>query len=86
MILRLLAPKSVETQLRTIPPILIGMSAIWFAVPKSKISRQKKRTKSTLRDRIPLRKDIIVDPRTGETTRSHRLPFNWEEYLPEQPK
>jgi ribosomal protein L32 len=56
--------------------------ALWFAVPKQKVTRHKKRLKTTLQKRIPLRKDIVKDPRTGETTRMHRLPFNWKEYLP----
>lgn len=56
--------------------------ALWFAVPKQKITRHKKRLKTTVQKRIPLRKDIIVDPRTGETTRMHRLPSNWKDYLP----
>jgi ribosomal protein L32 len=56
--------------------------SIWFAVPKQKISRMKKRMKTTLRKRIPIRRDIITDPRTGELTLRHRLPFNWKKYLP----
>jgi ribosomal protein L32 len=56
--------------------------AVWFAVPKQKISRMKKRMKTTLRKRIPLRHDIITDPRTGELTLRHKLPFNWKNYLP----
>jgi ribosomal protein L32 len=56
--------------------------ALCFAVPKQKITRHKKRLKTTVQKRIPLRKDIVVDPRTGETTRMHRLPFNWKDYLP----
>jgi ribosomal protein L32 len=58
--------------------------ALWFAVPKQKVTRHKKRLKTTLQKRIPLRKDIVTDPRTGETTRMHRLPFNWKEYLPKK--
>jgi ribosomal protein L32 len=60
-----------------LPPPL----GIWLAVPKSKISHQKKRVKGTLRDRLRLREDIITDPRTGETTLRHRLPWNWKDYL-----
>jgi len=56
--------------------------ALWFAVPKSKISRSKKRMKTTAQKRIPLKKNIIVDPRTGEYTLKHKLPFNWKDYLP----
>eukprot|EP00592_Proboscia_alata_P001054 CAMPEP_0194378116 /NCGR_PEP_ID=MMETSP0174-20130528/34377_1 /TAXON_ID=216777 /ORGANISM="Proboscia alata, Strain PI-D3" /LENGTH=129 /DNA_ID=CAMNT_0039159931 /DNA_START=16 /DNA_END=405 /DNA_ORIENTATION=+ len=57
-------------------------SHIWFAVPKSKISRGKKRMKTTLRKRIKIREDIIKDGRTGEITLSHKLPFRWKSYLP----
>jgi ribosomal protein L32 len=57
--------------------------ALWFAVPKSKISRSKKRMKTTFQKRIPLRQDIVADPRTGEPTLKHKLPFNWKEtYIP----
>ena len=55
---------------------------LWFAVPKSRVTRHKKRLKTTAQKRIPLRQDIVTDPRTGETTRLHRLPFNWKDYLP----
>lgn len=56
--------------------------SIWFAVPKQKVSRMKKRMKTTFRKRIPLRHNIITDPRTGELTLRHKLPFNWKNYLP----
>ena len=55
---------------------------IWFAVPKSKISRSRKRMKTTKQKRIPLKKNIVFDPRTGEVTLKHKLPFNWKDYLP----
>jgi ribosomal protein L32 len=55
---------------------------IWFAVPKSKITRSRKRMKTTAQKRIPLKKNIVFDPRTGEVTLKHKLPFNWKEYLP----
>ena len=55
---------------------------IWFAVPKSKISRSRKRMKTTAQKRIPLKKNIVFDPRTGEVTLKHKLPFNWKDYLP----
>ena len=61
---------------------LLDQLSIWFAVPKQKISRQKKRMKTTRQRRIPLQKNIITDPRTGEVTLRHRLPFNWKNYLP----
>ena len=64
-------------------PSLLDNLAVWFAVPKQKVSRHKKRLKTTVQKRIPLRQDIIKDPRTGEITRRHRLPFNWKDYLPE---
>lgn len=56
--------------------------ALWLAVPKQKVTRHKKRLKTTVQKRIRLRKDIIADPRTGETTLRHKLPFNWKDYLP----
>jgi ribosomal protein L32 len=56
---------------------------LWFAVPKQKISRHKKRLKTTVQNRIPLKKNIIVDPRTGEVTLQHKLPGNWKDYLPQ---
>jgi len=55
---------------------------LWLAVPKSKVSRMKKRLKTTVQKRIKLRNNIITDPRTGEITLRHRLPFNWKDYLP----
>jgi ribosomal protein L32 len=56
-------------------------SPLWFAVPKKQVTRHKKRLKTTVQKRIPLRTDIVVDPRTGQVTRKHRLPFNWKDYL-----
>jgi ribosomal protein L32 len=61
---------------------LLDNLSIWFAVPKSKISHQKKRMKTTLRCRIPRKQNIITDPRTGELTLRHHLPWNWKNYLP----
>mmetsp|Transcript_18323 Transcript_18323/g.42209 ORF Transcript_18323/g.42209 Transcript_18323/m.42209 type:complete len:131 (-) Transcript_18323:440-832(-) len=55
---------------------------IWFAVPKSKISRSRKRMKTTRQKRLPLKKNIVFDPRTGEVTLKHKMPFNWKDYLP----
>jgi ribosomal protein L32 len=77
-------------QLNAIAPGMVGSSSlvdllqdsIWFAVPKKKVTRHKKRLKTTVQKRIPLRKDIVTDPRTGEVTLSHRLPSNWKDYLP----
>jgi ribosomal protein L32 len=62
-------------------------SGLWlFAVPKKKVSRGKKRMKTTRQKRIPLKKNIVVDPRTGEFTLMHKLPFNWKDYLPNMEK
>ena len=57
--------------------------SIWFAVPKSKVSRGKKRMKTTLQKRIKLKDNIVIDKRTGELTLKHKLPYNWKNYLPE---
>ncbi len=59
------------------------MDCLWLAVPKSKISRQKKRMKTTNQKAIKKKNHIIVDGRTGEITLRHRLPFNWKDYLPD---
>ena len=56
---------------------------LWLAVPKSKISRSKKRMKTTNQKRIKLKENIIVDKRTGELTLNHKLPLNWKDYLPQ---
>jgi ribosomal protein L32 len=57
--------------------------ALWFAVPKKKVSRSKKRLKTTLQKRIPRRQDIVTDCRTGEPTLMHKLPYSWKEtYIP----
>lgn len=56
--------------------------SIWLAVPKRKVTRSKKRMKTTWQKKIPYKQNIIQDPRTGETTLLHKLPFNWKEYLP----
>jgi ribosomal protein L32 len=61
-----------------------AFEAIWlFAAPKQRVTRHKKRLKTTVQKRIPLRKNIITDPRTGELTLKHKLPFNWKQYLPQ---
>ena len=57
-------------------------SWIWFAVPKRKHTRSRKRMKTTAHKRLKLKKNIVFDPRTGEVTLKHKLPFNWKEYLP----
>jgi len=56
--------------------------SIWFAVPKSKVSRGKKRMKTTLQKRIKQKQNIVIDKRTGELTLRHKLPYNWKNYLP----
>ena len=59
--------------------------AIWFAVPKKRISKSKKRIKNYLkRTALKVKDNIIVDGRTGELTLRHHLPFNWKDYLPEE--
>jgi len=56
---------------------------LWrMAVPKKKVTRHKKRLKTTFQKRIALKKNIIRCPRTGEITLQHRLPENWKDYLP----
>ena len=60
----------------------VWQEALWLAVPKKKVTRHKKRLKTTVQKRIKLRRDIITDPRTGETTLRHKMPFNWKKYLP----
>ena len=57
--------------------------ALWFAVPKKKVTRGKKRMKTTLQKRIKLKDNIVIDKRTGELTLKHKLPYNWKNYLPE---
>lgn len=56
--------------------------SVWFAVPKSKHTRSRKRMKTTRQKRIPIKNNIVFDPRTGEVTLKHKLPFNWKDYLP----
>ena len=56
--------------------------SLWFAVPKKKVSRGKKRMKTTLQKRIKLKDNIVIDKRTGELTLKHKLPYNWKNYLP----
>ena len=56
--------------------------SLWFAVPKSKVSRGKKRMKTTLQKAIKKKDSIVIDKRTGELTLKHRLPYNWKNYLP----
>jgi ribosomal protein L32 len=66
------------------PGIVVELQeALWFAVPKKKVSRSKKRLKTTYQKRIRLRQNIVRDCRTGEPTLLHKLPFSWKEtYIP----
>lgn len=59
-------------------------SWIWFAVPKRKHTRSRKRMKTTAQKRLVLKKNIVFDPRTGEVTLKHKMPFNWKDYLPKE--
>ena len=61
-------------------PLDIFSEAFWFAVPKKKVSRSRKRKKTTNQFRIKKKKNIITCPRTGELTLQHKLPFNWKQY------
>ena len=60
-------------------------SWIWFAVPKRKHTRSRKRMKTTAHKRLKLKKNIVFDPRTGEVSLMHKMPFNWKDYLPPTP-
>lgn len=55
---------------------------LWLAVPKRKVTPGKKRMKTTVQNRIKAKDHVIVDKRTGEPTLRHKLPFNWQDYLP----
>lgn len=57
---------------------------LWLAVPKRKVSRSKKRMKTTLQKRIKVKHHVIVDSRTGELTMRHRLPHNWKQYVQQE--
>jgi ribosomal protein L32 len=63
----------------------LWQDCLWFAVPKSKITRHKKRLKTTVQKRIPLRQNIVTDPRTGQVTLKHHMPSNWKDFLPQTP-
>lgn len=63
-------------------PLSALQEALWFAVPKSKISRSKKRMKTTVQKSIKAKDNIVIDKRTGELTLRHHLPYNWKNYLP----
>ena len=60
-------------------------TSIWFAVPKKRMSKGKKRMKNYLkRTALKFKDNIVTDGRTGELTLRHHLPFNWKDYLPEE--
>jgi len=80
--LQLVTPATILESAGATVPHYTEEDAFWFAVPKKKVTRHKKRLKTTAQKRIPLRKDIVIDPRTGEVTLKHRLPANWKNYLP----
>ena len=60
--------------------------SVWFAVPKRKHTRSRKRMKTTRQKRLKVKKNIVFDPRTGEVTLMHKMPFNWKDYLPKSKK
>jgi ribosomal protein L32 len=60
--------------------------SIWFAVPKRKHTKSRKRKKTTVQKRLLVKQNIMFDRRTGEVTLSHRMPFNWKDYLPKLPE
>jgi ribosomal protein L32 len=62
----------------TLSKILLDI-AIWFAAPKRKHTKSRKRKKTTISKRIPLRKNIVFDLPTGEVTLKHKLPYKWKE-------
>ncbi|KAL7493447.1 hypothetical protein ACHAWT_006649 [Skeletonema menzelii] len=72
---------NVDTSSSSLPSLL--EESLWFAVPKKKVTRGKKRLKTTLQKRIKMKNNIVIDKRTGELTLKHKLPYNWENYLPE---
>ena len=79
--LSLLGPD--DTQQTPVPSTPILDSILQFAVPKKRMSLSKKRMKTTVRDRIPLKSNIIRDGRTRQMTLMHKLPFRWKEYIPD---
>jgi ribosomal protein L32 len=57
-------------------------SALWFAVPKKRVSKSRKRMKTTRQFRIKAKENIVFDKRTGEVTLMHKLPKRWKLYIP----
>ncbi|KAL3793987.1 hypothetical protein HJC23_009470 [Cyclotella cryptica] len=84
---------SVQRRLQGVfPPIAPQLSLAEIPVDRGldigsfgqgKVSRGKKRMKTTLQKRIKLKDNIVIDKRTGELTLKHKLPYNWKNYLPE---
>jgi ribosomal protein L32 len=62
----------------TLSKLLLDI-AIWLAVPKRKHTKSRKRKKTTVHKRIPLQRNIVFDPPTGEITLKHKLPYKWKE-------
>ena len=56
--------------------------SIWFAVPKSRISKSRKRMKHQ-RYKVVHKTNITHCPVTGEVTLMHKLPPNWKKYVDE---
>uniref|UniRef100_A0A7S4IBP8 Uncharacterized protein n=1 Tax=Odontella aurita TaxID=265563 RepID=A0A7S4IBP8_9STRA len=59
------------------------IGSLWFAVPKKRVSKSKKRMKTTWQYKIKKKENIILDPKTGEMTLMHHLPKNWKKYVPD---
>lgn len=55
----------------------------WFAVPKQKISKSKKRKKQFHKNHFKPKENITRCRTTGEVTLTHKLPFNWKDYIPD---
>jgi ribosomal protein L32 len=78
----LLIPSGPNMDAHAASDVLDWLNGLWLAVPKKKVSKSKKRMKTTAQKRIKLKQNIITDPRTGETTLRHKLPLRWKDYLP----
>ena len=73
---------AMEDDSSTITSTTPTSDAIWlFAVPKNRITRSKKRSKTTVQKSISKKQNIVVDRITGHLTLTHRLPFRWRDYL-----
>eukprot|EP00565_Helicotheca_tamesis_P000097 CAMPEP_0185735224 /NCGR_PEP_ID=MMETSP1171-20130828/24627_1 /TAXON_ID=374046 /ORGANISM="Helicotheca tamensis, Strain CCMP826" /LENGTH=96 /DNA_ID=CAMNT_0028405439 /DNA_START=20 /DNA_END=306 /DNA_ORIENTATION=+ len=56
-------PLETDTHNNNAPPTI--MDALWFAVPKKRVSKGKKRMKTTVQKRVKVKNHIMVDGRTG---------------------